>query len=121
VADDLFGQPHHLDQLVEIDPGVDAHVFEHVHQVLGGDHHGRAAVAAVGAAGEAADRGLQAQRVAAVQHTQRRVDRGQGHASAIVQVEIELLDRRPARLDLGQRALSLRPVSESASRSRTLS
>ena len=105
MADDLLGLPHDVDQRVEIHPSGDAHVLEHVHQVFGGDHHGCPTIAAVRAAAHAADRGLQRQHVGAVQGAQRGVDRRQRHGASVVQVQVELVNGRPAALDVAQQTL----------------
>ena len=86
---------------------MDSHLLQHVHQVLGGYHHRGLSHPAIRTARHAADRRLQAQRVAIVEHAQRRVDGSQRRAPGVVQMQVEIGDRRPALLDLFERALDL--------------
>ena len=55
MADDVLGETRDLDQLVEIDAGLDAHFVQHEHQVLGADIAGGTFVRGERAATQAGD------------------------------------------------------------------
>ena len=107
VTDDFLGEPHDFDQFVEIDPGVYAHLLQHVHQVFSGYHHRGLSHPAIRAAGHAADGRLQAHGVVAVEHAQRRIDGCERGAPCIMEMQVEIGDGREAFLDFHERALDL--------------
>src|SRR5690606_28335395 len=95
VPDDLLGEHDGLDESREIDAGVDAFALEEVHEVLGGDHAGEPAVAAVGAAAESADGGVDDEGVALVEFAEGGVGAQRRHAARVVQVHLEVPDLGP--------------------------
>ncbi len=97
--DDLLEHPDGGNQPVEIDAGRYPHLLEHVHDVLGGRHAGRPAVATVGAATNAARCRLDLQLAVGVKDAQGGVDARQSHAAAVVQVQVERADVGPALAD----------------------
>src|SRR5262249_8372095 len=85
MADDVFGKARALEQLVEIEAGIDAHLLAHEHQVFRADVARGALVAGEGAAAEARVAGVEAVHA----HLQRRVSIGDAHAARIVQMQVE--------------------------------
>ena len=55
MADDLFGHAANLDQLIEIDGGIDAHLLAEQHQLFGADVAGGLGLSGKRAAAEPAD------------------------------------------------------------------
>ena len=98
-ADDAFRRPDAVDELVDVHPGIDAHILHHMQQVFGGGHAGGPPVAAVGAAAEPADGAVQFQRVVRPQGAEGGVGRGDGHIAPVVQMQAEVVDFRPLFLD----------------------
>ena len=103
----LFEHPDAIDQFVQIHARVDAHPLQHMHDILGRRHAGRLAGTAIRTAADAADRGLQTKCVTGVQRSDRRVRGGDRHPPCIVQVTAEVVDIRPALLDLPQNLFDL--------------
>ena len=73
----------HLDQLVEIDAGLDAHLLAHEHEILGADIAGGALVRGERAAAEAGDGGIEDRHA----HLQPGIGVGDAHAARVVQVQ----------------------------------
>src|SRR6516164_700170 len=60
MPDDAFRQTPDLDQRIDVDAGVDAHLLAQEHKLFGAYIAGRALVCREGAAAEAADGGIEA-------------------------------------------------------------
>ena len=101
-ADDAFEQPDAVDDPVEVDAGRDAHAVQRVDDVLGGGHGAGAAVAAVLAAADAAERAVDEEGARFVERAQGCVERGQGHAARVVHVQVEAAHGGPAAADFQQ-------------------
>ena len=86
MADQLLGELRGLDQRVEVDAGVDAHLAAGEHQILGADVAGRTLVPGEGAAAEAADRGVELRDA----HLHRRDRVGDRAAAGVVQMQLEV-------------------------------
>ena len=59
MADDVLGEPRHLDQRVEVDPGLDAEFLAKEYQVLGADVARRPLERRERTAAEAGDRAVE--------------------------------------------------------------
>ena len=106
-ADDALGGPYAVDELVDVHAGGDTHILHHVEQVFGGSHAGGTAVAAVGAAAEAADGAVQLKGILGAEDAHGGVGGGNGHVASVVQVQAEVVDFRPAFLDANDALLHL--------------
>jgi hypothetical protein len=92
MADDLLRHPSDLDQRVEIDAGLDAHLLAQQHQLFSADVAGRALVRGEGTAAEAADRGIEA----AHAHAQARMGVRHRKPAGVVQMQPDPLIRPAA-------------------------
>ena len=106
-ANDALGSPDAVDELVDVHAGGDTHILHHMEEVLGGGHSGGAAVAAVGAAAEAADGAVQVKGILRAEDAHCGVGGGDSHIAAVVEVEAEVADFGPAFLDAGDAFLNL--------------
>ncbi len=86
MADDVLGEVGAIDQLVEIEAGLDAHLLAHEDEIFGADIARRALMPGEGTAAETGDRGV----VLGHAHLEPGIGIGDAHAARVVEMKHDI-------------------------------